>query len=613
MLGSSDSAWFAVVGQSSKFRFDIARSVLIIPCMQCSPILAALGFLITYSCIQTQAAEQYPVDPDAMRRDGVPQGELHSFTWNNSSIFPGTHRDYWVYVPAQYNPEQPASVMVFQDGEGYIKPEGSYRVPIVFDNLIHKGEMPVTIAIFINPGVVPAAHPTALPRYNRSFEYDSTSDRYARFLIEEILPAVGEKWNLSDDPNKRAIGGASSGAICAFTVAWERPDAFRRVFSTIGTYVGLRGGHNYPTLIRKFEPKPIKIFLQDGSSDLNIYAGDWWVANQSMLSALQWSGYEVRYVWGEGGHNSRHGGAIFADAMRWLWDNPDQPISATNQNSQRRIDMLLQGEDWEQVAAGYRFTEGPAVNEEGEVFFTDIPNNRIYKIGLDGHVSLFAENTGGANGLMFWEDNRLYACANDRRQIVAYNMYGQVDDVIVEDVTSNDLATFNLGGYFTDPSNRQVYYVNRDGEEHVVDTGIARPNGIILSPDQTLLYVSDTHSRMVYSFQIQPDGSLSHKQPYFHLHIPEWANDSGADGMTVDTEGRLYVTTRLGLQVCDQAGRVNLILSKPQNAWLSNVVFGGADLDTLYVTCGDKVYKRKVAAKGLLSWHAPLTPPKPRL
>ncbi len=246
----------------------------------------------------------------------MPQGEIKGpFEWK-SEIFPGTVREYWVYVPAQYDGSKPACVFILQDG---LRRAQGWKIPTVLDNLIHKGEAPVQIGIFISPGVVPAPRENAQPRFNRSFEYDGLGDRYARFLIEEIIPEVSKTYRLSADPNDRAIGGASSGAICAFTAAWERPDQFRRVLSTIGTYVSLRGGNEYPVLIRKYEPKPLRVFLQDGTRDLNLYGGDWWMANQTMLSALKYSGYEVTHAWGEGGHNSKHSASIMPDAVRWLW------------------------------------------------------------------------------------------------------------------------------------------------------------------------------------------------------------------------------------------------------------------------------------------------------
>jgi len=568
----------------------------------------SLVFVIAFCMSRLIAADEYPLGPDSQVQDGVPQAEIVGpLTWT-SKIFPGTVRDYWIYVPAQYDAAKPACVMVVQDGLNRAK---NWHMTTAMDNLIHKQEMPVTIGIFINPGVVPAPDQDAEARYNRSFEYDSMGDRYARFLLTEILPEVGKKYNLSDNPNDRAIAGASSGAICAFNVAWERPDAFRRVLSTIGTFVGLRGANEFPVLIRKVEPKPIRVFLQDGRNDLNLYAGSWWVANQDMLAAFEFAGYDVKHAWGTGGHDSKQAAAIMPDALRWLWRDYPQPIKA-GVAPNRRTEITIPGEDWQVVSEGHTFTEGPAVNAAGEVYFTDIPNSRIHKIGLDGTVSLFADNTGNANGLMFDAQGRLLACANAKKQVVAYSPDGTLE-VLAENVSSNDLVVTKQGIYFTDPQNHKLHHVDGKGVTAVADEGIERPNGIALSPDRTLLYAADTRGQFVYSFQIQPDGKLAFKQPFFHLHLPYGETASGADGMTVDTEGRVYVTTRMGLQVCDQPGRVHQILRSPQNAWLSNVVFGGPELDTLFVTCGDKVYQRKVNATGVVPARGPQKPPRPRL
>src|SRR6266700_4022773 len=236
------------------------------------------------------AAEDYKIDPDSLPQEGVPRGEVTQ-QQRESKIVPGTVRDCWVYVPKQYDAAKPAGVMVFQDGGSYVKTNGDFRTPIVFDNLIHKKEMPVTIGIFINPGKVPPAEPDQKPRDNRSFEYDSLGDQYARFLLEEILPEVGRKYNLTKDPEGRAICGISSGGICAWTVAWERPDAFRKVLSHVGSFTNIRGGHVYPALIRKTEKKPIRVFLQDGANDLDNLHGNWPLANQEMAAALKFAYY----------------------------------------------------------------------------------------------------------------------------------------------------------------------------------------------------------------------------------------------------------------------------------------------------------------------------------
>ena len=263
----------------------------------------------------------YKLGPDSQFNENIPHGKVTEHEWK-SNIFEGTNRRYSVYVPAQYDAKEPAAVMVFQDGHAYVDPKGDFRATVVMDNLIHAGEMPVTIGIFIDPG-----HSGELADNrgwkptpsNRSFEYDTLSDQYARFLLEEILPEVGKSYQLSEDPEQRAICGISSGGICAWTVAWERPDAFRKVMSHVGSFTNIRGGHNCQALIRKTRRKPIRVFLQDGSEDLDNVHGNWPLANQQMAASLAFKDYDYKFVYGVGGHNGKHGGAIFPDAMRWLW------------------------------------------------------------------------------------------------------------------------------------------------------------------------------------------------------------------------------------------------------------------------------------------------------
>jgi len=286
-----------------------------------STLLRVISFLALLTSAGV-AQEPYKLGKDSQRKEGVPRGKVTEHEWR-SKIFAGTIRRYWTYVPAQYDGSKPAAVMVFQDGHAYIGDKGQFRVPVVLDNLIHRGELPTIIGIFIDPGhkkdKLPAK-PGWRPRpENRSFEYDTLSDQYARCLIEEILPAVGKNYKLSDDPDQRAICGISSGGICAWTVAWERPDAFRKVLSHVGSFTNIRGGHVYHALIRKTKPKPIRIFLQDGSKDLDNAHGNWPLANQQMAASLKYAKYDYRFVYGEGGHNGIHGGAILPESLKWLW------------------------------------------------------------------------------------------------------------------------------------------------------------------------------------------------------------------------------------------------------------------------------------------------------
>ena len=276
--------------------------------------------------IPTPTPGPFLLGPDSHRQPGVPEGTVTKHEWR-SEIFPGTVRPYWVYVPAQYTPAHPANVMVFQDGAAYAnvagsiypKEAGEIRAPVVFDNLIHQGKLPVTIGIFIEPGRFPLGTDGKDPVSQRGVEYDTLSDQYARFLVDEILPAIGANYRLTTDPNGRGICGASSGGICAFTVAWQRPDAFRKVLSHVGSFADHRGGYVYPSLIRNTPPKPLRVFLQAGSNDLDIPAGHWPLCNLAMASALNFAGYDYRLEYGDGPHDKIHGGAIFPESLCWLW------------------------------------------------------------------------------------------------------------------------------------------------------------------------------------------------------------------------------------------------------------------------------------------------------
>lgn len=577
------------------------------------PLLLALG-------LRAQApVESYPDDPASVEQPGVPKGELLKFEFSSSKIFPNTWREVSVYVPAQYRPETPACVYVNQDGV-------QWKAPTVFDNLIARKEMPVTVGVFVTPGRVRAANgEAALDRFNRSFEYDGLGDGYARFILDEILPEVeklktgdGRSIRLSQSGNDRAIGGSSSGAVCAFTAAWERPDAFSRVFSAIGTYVGLRGADRYPTLVRKYEPKPIRVFLQDGAADLNIYAGDWWMANQMMDRALTFAGYEVQHVWGEGGHNGKHGTAVFPQAMRFLWKDWPKAVAKGSSKNQFLTDLLIPGEDWQLVGDGYKFTEGTAVNAKGEVFFQDIPNNKTYTLDANGKPLALPMDSKKVSGTAFGPDGRRYATGAGPHQVLIHDAAGK-ETVLAEDAPGNDITVDRRGNvYVTAPDGREkpskLLLIRPNGEKVVVDEGLKFANGLCFSPDQTQLYVTESASHWVWVYQIQPDGTLAAKQRFGHLHVPDWEENAWSDGLKCDRDGRVYVTTRIGIQVMDQLGRVNAILPAPKaSSQTSNVVFGGPNFDVLYVSSGDKVFRRKLKTRGVNGWDAPSKPATPRL
>lgn len=303
------------------------------PLLRFAPALAPVLLLsssLLWAPVSLCALEIPQPGPDSRVQPDVPQGEVTKRSFSSSQIFPGTVRDYWVYVPkraAQAAPETPANLLVFQDGGGYVKPDGAARATVVLDNLIAKGELPPTVAVFVNAGSVLGAKPGAVNRSNRSFEYDSLGDRYVRFLLEELLPEALAGLNVTTDPAGRGVVGGSSGGICAFTAAWERPDQFGRVLSGIGSFTNIRGGHEYPALVRKSknEPKALRVWMQEGESDVNNLFGHWPLSNRDLDAALQFAGYQHHLELTGGGHSGQAAGALLPDALRWLFSTEKPP------------------------------------------------------------------------------------------------------------------------------------------------------------------------------------------------------------------------------------------------------------------------------------------------
>lgn len=579
--------------------------------------------MVFATCSWAAEGQDYPLTADSERQPGVPQGAVSKFTWN-SKIFPGTVRDYWVYVPAQYTAAKPACVMVFEDGKSYVQESGRARVPIVFDNLIAKREMPVTIAILIDPGVVKDDASGHSIRVNRSFEYDALSDRYARFLLDEILPEVARHYNLSTNPNDRAISGGSSGGICSFTVAWTHPEAFRRVLSFIGSFADLRGGDIYPALIRKTEPKPLRVFLQDGSHDLNNFAGDWWLANQSIASALAYAGYDYKFVTGDKDHDMIQGGAVLPDALRWLWRDYPQPIAkpAMHALGDRQSGYVDLGTGWEKAATlpgkpqeranpsllllndRLKDARGIAVDEHGNLFASDTEGGAIYRLDAEGRVSTFTANADGARGLAFGPDGRLYSCNN--QGIVNYTTGGQRAMAVAGDFHCQSIAVTQQGELiYTTASGIETHRALRTNDYAPGENWGLRalvPNGISLSSMGSIVYVSDPNGKWVWSYQLQSEGSLANAEPFFRMETTDESSASGAAGMAVDSNGLLYVATLLGVQIGSVQGAVTAIVNRPEQADpalgpISGVALGGADHQYLYAVIGNDIYRRHLVRK----------------
>ena len=382
--------------------------------------------------------------------------------------------------------------------------------------------------------------------------------------------------------------------------------------SFVGSFTNLRGDNYYPDIVRKTEPKAIRVFLQDGKKDLNIYAGSWVNANKDLADALEFAGYDYRYELGEEGHNAKQGGAILPDVVRWIWKDYPKPVEAMVKPSKQPVmDILIPGENWEQVGGTYGFTEGPAADAHGNIYFSDIRNNKIYKADVDGKITEFVHDTGGGNGLMFGPDGKLYCCQMDRKRVVSYDPHGK-EEVIADDIEQvNDIAIDHQGRiYVSEPPRHQIVFIDQKHEKHVVarDPVIAFPNGVRFTPDQSQLIVADTRGVRLWMFQVVGSGELANREAYFDAQVVPGTSDDGADGMTLDKEGRLYVCTRIGIQIFDQAGRVIGIIDKPQNQWLANAAFGGPNMEYLYACNGNHLYRRKSKAQGVLSWQDPITP-----
>jgi len=608
----------------------------------------------------------YSLTADSQPQPDTPKGTLTKHVLAPGKFFPGTPHNYQVYVPAQYDASRPIAFMIFLDGSGYAG--NNVRVPVVLDNLIAKHDLPPMIAMFIDPGVMPALNDQAQNRYERIFEYDSLTPRFANFLVEELIPEVAKRYNLSTDPNDHGIAGSSTGGVGAFVAAWNRPDRFRRVITWVGSFGNFRGADRLPGLIRRTEPRPIRVFMQTGRQDLVNYAGSWYVENPRMAAALEFAGNDVKIEVGEDGHSNRHGASILPDTLRWLWRDYPQPITVKEpppgsgrglfaQLVPRReliappppvnppaagpgrgagprgavYALISRDKLWQQVGETYASAASPAVDRDGNVFFADPASNKIYKAASSGAVTTFKENTRGARALRVGADNRLYATQLSAKRIVSYGLGAtsaggpegaggggnKTEKVVAENIQANDLALTRAGAiYFVDTAQKTVGLIDATGRRRMVYNGgeIMSPTALTLTPDQAMLLVADSMDRYQWSFQIAADGSLVNGEPFQRLEMPEEGLFSGVGGLTVDTLGYLWATSAMGIQVCEQPGRCTNILNKPEftTTPITDIAFGGPGRTWLYVTQGGKVFRRETKRTGVVAWE-PVKPPQPGL
>ena len=489
-----------------------------------------------------------PLDPATQPLAENLKGTVITGTIDFSHTYPATKRKIQVFVPKKYDGGTPACLVVGLDGN-------LFGAITVIDNLIQTGEMPVTIGIFLDPGVS-YHHDGTVARYNRSNEFDRTDRAFATFLEQEVIPFVeqmstpdGREIKISRDPNDRAITGASSSGIAAFTVAWERPDLFSRVYSSVGTFVAMRGGNEYPAIIRKSEPKPIRIYLQDGANDTwNHIFGDWWEYNQLMESALNDAGYEVMNRWDKGTHSIKYGTLAYPDAMRWLWRGWPQRVESGSTMNEMITSVVDPESQWEELemlegtSHGYAPASSSALMAETRPP-KELRNNLYTTLPLpDG--SAYATTKDG----IIW-----YYSAENKKW-------------------------------------RQMYTVGNGGPE------------LAIYPDHRLLVTSEKNSDWLISYIIRPDGELYAGQRFYWLHNTSNHSQHQTGNMAFDTDGNLYVATYMGVQICDQNGRVRGILSLPsgpvEQLWFVD--------DILMVKSGGRIYSRKLLTTAHQSNHPPV-------
>ncbi len=449
---------------------------------------------------QQEQNASYIADPARKDLPANERGTIIERTLDSSTIYPGTTRSISIYVPKQYDGKTPACLLVCLDGAVY------YKMTTVMDNLIKSGEIPITIGVFINPGTIKDKNGKVI-RYNRSNEFDKTDGTFAKFIETEVLPLAesitlddGRRIKLSKLASDHAITGASSGGIASFVAAWERPDLFSRVYCTVGTFVAMRGGNDLPALVRKTEPKALRIFLHDGNKDAwNPLFGDWFEYNVLMESALNFAGYEYSYKWDRSNHNIKHGASLFPDVMRWLWRGyPNAPVKGKSLNNMLST-LLVDGEDWE-----------PTENSSADIIF------------------------GEADSKIFSKSTRT------QQTITLHN--------------GNTYGVNNNGDIWLKPSESKPAKLNT-----LPNAG----NRIAIYPDASLLIQTEKASNWLISYTINENGELENGQRFYWLHNPLNHSQEQPCSMLFDTLGNLYVATASGLQICDQNGRVRAILPYP--------------------------------------------------
>ena len=514
-----------------------------------------------------------PYDPATVKVAEDQQGEVIKFMMKESPRYPGAEREILVYIPQQYRDTAPACLLVCMDGI-------LYDATTVLDNLIASGEMPVTIGVFINPGVVYDEDKNVV-RYNRCKEFDSTDDTWAQFIEQEVLPQVralktqdGQAINISSDPNDCAITGASSGGIAAFTAAWNRPDLFSRVYTTVGTFVAMRGGHEYPAVVRKTEPKPLRIYMQDGWYDVwNPIFGEWFEYNLLMESAFNFAGYEAFHHWNRGNHSIKYGTLAFPDAMRWLWKGYPARVNKGTSNNGMLQAILDPAYDWVALPTANAVDGDIYPAADGKIVFTS--GNQVCQLDAQGQCQVVSTLKSG---------ERLMGEGLSLRSNTLYKNGQKVSEGLRACQSVQELAD---GKYVAlcHPS------VKSSSTVSVLSEGT---RAVAVAPDYRFCVSAQEHTHHLISTIMDKQGNMLYSEPFYFLHDLSNGTLAGAGNMAFDTQGNLYVATPMGVQVADHNGRVRAILSLPAGQ-VHSLAFSG---NYLYVRCGEQIFVRQMKAIG---------------
>ncbi|RJL02880.1 alpha/beta hydrolase-fold protein [Paracoccus siganidrum] len=577
--------------------------------------LLAMGGMFT----PANAQIVYMPPPEAELQVGVMPGKLESFMLPPGKYYPGTPHNYVVYTPAGYDNSKPLPVMIFLDGvRTFLDPK--LETNVILDNLIAANEIPPLVAVFVDPGVHPTRSSDGQNRYERHFEYDSISDRYSGFLLDELLLAVSKRYPLSENPNDRAIAGSSTGAVGAFSAAWNRSDQFRRVMSFNGTYISMKGAHTLANIVRKTEPRPIRVFMQAGKADHitdlqpfgTRYAGSWPTANQAMHEALQFAGYDVKFEYGVAGHESTHGRAVMPDALRWLWRDYPEPIKVISlpfyygqpgSEDRGHVFSVINGDEtWEQVGTDYGTISSIASDMDGNVHFNDDSGN-IWRLSVeDDSITMLADEQGKNLSMAIGANGRLYVAQPEKKLIVSYGATVADREIVADNVSASAVTSNKQGDiYAVESAQGVILRIDTRGKISTAydGTDLHEPSSISMSPDQEFMIVGDAKSKFAWSFHVMADGGLVDGEPYYRLEMPEVGLYSENRSVTVNDLGQPFFATPLGIQGFEAAGRQGPILNSPIYGTVSAVSFAGGSKDWLYAAVDGKLFRRSVKSKAV--------------